>query len=187
MSQIGFYFDQTRCIGCYACAVACKDWHNIDAGPVRLLKVKVIEKGVFPEPFVAYLVTACYHCVNPPCVRACPAHAITKTDSNGIVRVDREKCKGNIECNSLCLKACPWKAPQFGLETNARMQKCDLCAERLEKGQQPVCVEACPGYAMDAGPVEELKAKYRADLTAEGFVYSERFKPSIAFRPKRQE
>jgi anaerobic dimethyl sulfoxide reductase subunit B (iron-sulfur subunit) len=31
--QVGFYFDQTRCIGCNACRVACKDWHDIAAGP----------------------------------------------------------------------------------------------------------------------------------------------------------
>lgn len=42
MSQVGFYFDQTRCTGCYTCAVACKDWHDIDAGPVNWMQVHVI-------------------------------------------------------------------------------------------------------------------------------------------------
>ena len=47
MTQMGFYFDQTRCTGCYACVVACKDWHDIDAGPVSWMRVNTIEKGKF--------------------------------------------------------------------------------------------------------------------------------------------
>ena len=37
--QLGFYFDQTRCINCFTCVVACKDWHDIPAGPASWLKV----------------------------------------------------------------------------------------------------------------------------------------------------
>jgi anaerobic dimethyl sulfoxide reductase subunit B (iron-sulfur subunit) len=187
MTQMGFYFDQTRCTGCYACGVACKDWHDIDAGPVSLLRVKTIEDGEFPDPFVAHLVTACHHCANPPCVSACPEHAIDKGDADGIVRVDREKCKGNTECLLVCLKACPWEAPQFGAEAGAKMLKCDLCFERLAQGKQPICVEACPMYALEAGPLEDLKAKHLAEPEATGFHYSPRFKPSIVFRPKRNQ
>ena len=184
MSQMGFYFDQTRCTGCYTCAVACKDWHDIDAGPVNWMRVHTIESGQFPEPFLAYLGTPCYHCDNPPCVLACPAEAITKRTSDGIVVVDRNKCVGNKECNTLCLNACPWDAPQFGPEDGAKMQKCDLCLERLEQGQQPICVEACPMYALDAGPLDELKTKYGDAVSAEGFSYSARFNPSVVFKPK---
>jgi anaerobic dimethyl sulfoxide reductase subunit B (iron-sulfur subunit) len=186
VTQIGFYFDQTLCIGCYACAVACKDWHDINAGPVNFLRVKTIEKGKFPNPFLAYLVCVCYHCVNPPCVPACPVDAITKREFDGTVVVDREKCVGNKECSMFCLKACPWDAPQFGPEEGARMQKCDFCLERRELGRQAICVEACPMSAIDSGPVEELKAKYRGIVEAEGFWYSRQFQPSILFKPKRE-
>ena len=47
MKQIGFYFDQTRCIGCHTCSVACKDWHNIEAGSINWRRVILIEKGKF--------------------------------------------------------------------------------------------------------------------------------------------
>jgi anaerobic dimethyl sulfoxide reductase subunit B (iron-sulfur subunit) len=186
MTQMGFYFDQTLCIGCYTCAVACKDWHDIDAGPVNWLRVKTIEKGEFPKPFLAYLVSVCYQCVNPPCILACPVKAITKRESDGIVVVDREKCLGNRECRMLCRNACPWDNPQFGPEENARMQKCDFCRERIEQGQQTVCVEACPMYAIDVGPLEELKAKYGDNVEAAGFRYSERFQPAVLFKPKKE-
>lgn len=58
--QLGFYFDQTRCVGCFACAVACKDWHDIPAGPVNWMKVQCIEEGTFPHLFVAYIIRTCY-------------------------------------------------------------------------------------------------------------------------------
>lgn len=187
MAQIGFYFDQTRCTGCYACVVACKDWHDINAGPVNWVQVKIVENGKFPNPFIAYLVSLCYQCVNPPCALACPVEAISRRESDGIVVVDQNKCLGNGECRTLCLNACPWDAPQFGPEENARMQKCDFCLERLEQGQQPICVEACPMYALDIGPLDKLKAKYGDSMEAEGFRYSERFKPPVIFRPKRRK
>jgi anaerobic dimethyl sulfoxide reductase subunit B (iron-sulfur subunit) len=38
--QLAFYFDQTRCTGCYTCAVACKDWHDVPAGPASWMRVE---------------------------------------------------------------------------------------------------------------------------------------------------
>jgi anaerobic dimethyl sulfoxide reductase subunit B (iron-sulfur subunit) len=81
-----------------------------------------------------------------------------------------------------CLKACSYDAPQFGLEENAKMQKCELCVERLDKGQQAICVEACPMYAIDVGTMEELHKKYGDSKDAEGFVYSDKLKPSIIMK-----
>jgi len=186
MTQMGFYFDQTRCTGCYTCTVACKDWHDLSAGPVNWMRVHTIEKGKFPDLFVAYLALSCCHCENTPCAMVCPAGAIIKRESDGIVVVDREKCLGNLDCGKACFKACPWGAPQFGQEENAKMQKCDLCLERLEQGQKPICVEACPMYALDVGPLPELRAKYGDCVEAEGFRYPERFKPSVTFKPKKR-
>ena len=185
MTQLGIYFDQTRCTGCYTCAVACKDWNDIDAGPVNWMRIKTIEKGQFPNLFVAYLASPCYHCQNAPCILACPTKAISKRETDGIVVVDRETCLGNKECRTLCLNACPYDAPQFGPEENAKMQKCDLCLERLENGQQTICVEACPMYALDVGPLDKLREKYGKNNVAEGFRYSDRFKPSTIFKAKK--
>ncbi len=186
MAQMGFYFNQTHCTGCYTCSVACKDWHDIPAGTVNWMQVKVIEKGKFPDVFVAYLASPCYHCAKPACALACPAGAIHKRESDGIVVVEREKCRGNEECKMLCRNACPWHVPQFGPEKAAKMQKCDLCLERLAEGKQPVCVESCPMYALDAGPLDVLRAKYdKTTAGAEGFTPSERLKPSVLFKPRR--
>lgn len=187
MTQTGFYFDQTRCTGCFTCVVSCKDWNDVDAGPASWLHVRAVEKGKYPDLFLAYLFSPCYHCANPPCVLACPVDAISKRGADGIVVVDREKCSGRDECGGLCLNACPWDSPQFGPEENARMQKCDLCLERREQGQQTVCVESCPMYALDAGPLDELRARHEGAPRAAGFTPSERFGPSVLFKPRTDE
>lgn len=182
--QIGFYFDQTRCTGCDVCIVACKDWHDVPAGPASWRRVATIEEGSFPDLFVTFLATSCYHCAEPACVVACPSNAITKRAEDGIVVVDREKCWGKDQCD-LCLQACPYQSPQFGSEPNGKMQKCNLCLDRLEEGKKPICIDSCPMRALDAGPLEELQATYGQESQAEGFVYSSTERPSIIFKPKR--
>ena len=182
--QLGFYFDQTRCIGCFTCCVACKDWHNIPAGRVQWIGVTCIEEGEFPSVSVAYLVGACYHCTQPSCLAACPVQAIIKREEDGIVGVDVEVCLGESTCGALCKLACPYGSPQFGEEENAKMQKCDLCLERWAEGKKPICVDACPTRALDSGSLDELKAKYGNMLDATGFVYSPELKPSVIFKPK---
>jgi len=182
--QMAFYFNQTRCTGCYACLIACKDWHDVELGPVDYINVKYIEKGKYPNPYVAYMVTTCFHCANPECIPACPVNAISKRAEDGIVVVDRELCLGNDNCAPFCQEACPYGIPRFGEEENAKMQKCDFCLERLAENKNPICVAACPSRCLDAGPLTELMAKYGNIKEAEGFVYSEETKPSVIFKPK---
>jgi anaerobic dimethyl sulfoxide reductase subunit B (iron-sulfur subunit) len=184
MMQYGIYIDQNRCTGCFACVVACKDWHDVPAGPASWIRVKTIEKGRYPDLFVAFLPVLCNHCLKPACVSVCPADALTKRIRDGIVTVDGEKCLGKEVCG-LCLDACPYDAPQFGAEEDAKMQKCDLCIDRWADGKQPICVSSCPMQAIDSGPLDELRAKYGDYREAEGFRYNEKLVPSIAFTPKK--
>lgn len=182
--QLGIYFDQTRCVGCYTCAVACKDWHDVPLGDAQWLRVGCLEEGVFPNLFVAYLAQACFHCENPACVEACPAEAISKREADGIVVVDRKACQGLETCGGDCLEACPYGAPQFGPQPDDKMQKCDLCQERWQEGRKPICVEACPLRALDAGPLDELLAKYGQERQAVGFDLNREIGPSVVFKPK---
>jgi anaerobic dimethyl sulfoxide reductase subunit B (iron-sulfur subunit) len=182
--QMAFYFDQSRCIGCYTCSIACKDWHDIKAGPANWRRVTSREWGAYPNVFLTYLSLSCNHCENPACVTACPASAITKKEEDGIMVVNGEECLGNEICDTLCKQACPYSAPQFGDEEGAKMQMCTFCLGRLAENKKPICVEACPMRALDAGPIEELREKYGNLQEVEDFTYSEKIKPSIVFKPR---
>jgi ferredoxin len=85
----------------------------------------------------------------------------------------------------LCREVCPTHAPQFGAEPHSKMQKCDLCIDRWRQNRKPICVAACPTRAMDAGPLDELTAKYGDQREAEGFDWRSSTDPSIRFRPKK--
>jgi anaerobic dimethyl sulfoxide reductase subunit B len=180
--QMGFYYDQTRCIGCHACAVACKDKNDLPAGDVHWRQVRLIEKGRYPEVRLLRLSLACNHCARPACAEACPAGAIRKRAEDGIVVVDRAQCLGGDVCGRFGLGACPYAAPQFGGEPSPRMQKCDLCLDLLEAGEQPACAAACPMLALEARPLREMDGGLSTTITTEGMPDPSPTQPSIRFR-----
>jgi anaerobic dimethyl sulfoxide reductase subunit B (iron-sulfur subunit) len=148
--QYGFYFDSNRCIKCWSCEIACLQWHGIKAGTVKYRRVVEVTTGMFPDVTRTFLSLSCMHCAKAPCIEVCPAGAISKRLEDGIVVVDRNKCIG---CHS-CLEACPFGIPQYG--EDGTMQKCDMCLERVEKGQEPICAATCPTQALRWGTLEEL-------------------------------
>jgi anaerobic dimethyl sulfoxide reductase subunit B (iron-sulfur subunit) len=97
--------------------------------------------------------------------------------------VDKDACIGETDCGN-CKEACPYDAPQFGEEENAKMQKCNLCVDRWQEENKPVCVEACPMRALDAGPLDELRSKYGDVRETAGLEYSSEAQPSITFKQK---
>jgi NAD-dependent dihydropyrimidine dehydrogenase PreA subunit len=63
------------------------------------------------------------------------------------------KCMG---CR-FCMISCPFDVPKFEYhEWNPKIQKCDLCSERLTAGQKPACVDACPTDALMFGSKRDL-------------------------------
>ena len=165
MKQYGFYFDATRCTGCKTCVIACCDKNGLEDGR-RFRRVLPFEDGGWKQDRMTgawrqnvthgYVSVSCSHCEDPACVKVCPVKAHVKhADKGGLVLIDRAKCVG---CG-MCAKACPYGAPQLD-EKAHKMTKCDACADRLVKGEKPVCVAACPQRALDFGYIDELKAKY---------------------------
>jgi anaerobic dimethyl sulfoxide reductase subunit B (iron-sulfur subunit) len=181
--QIGFYFDQSRCTGCYACSIACRDWHDVQDTSVHWRKIITREWGAYPQVCLAHVALSCCHCARPACAAACPVSAISKRDKDGIMTVDPQQCLGGNACG-MCRDACPYEVPQFSYTRDDKMQMCTFCAERIDAGQKPVCVDACPMRALDCGPMDELREKYGALQQAEGFTYEADIAPSIIIKPR---
>lgn len=137
-----FTHDPQRCIKCYSCETACKEWREIPPGTFKLRRVYEVALGAFPDVTRTFHSVACQHCPDPPCIPACPPGAITKGAADGIVRVDAAKCDGCREC----VEACPFGVPDFDLD--GIMQLCDLCSDRLAEGKRPICTDICPTQAL---------------------------------------
>jgi len=184
MVQNGFLFDQSRCSGCQVCAVACKNWNGLPPGPLKYLKIYEYEKGSFPNVRVHFQWVPCYHCEDPICVSNCPCEAIYKEAKYGAVLIDNEKCNG---CR-ICYDSCPYGAPVFESdEIGIKAQKCTMCIDRLELGEQPICVLACPNRALDFGPLNTLRVRYGERRDLEEMPTSETTKPAIVFKPHAEK
>ena len=180
MTQFGFFFDQSRCIGCNACVIACKQWHDIPPGPVKWIRVYQWERGDFPQTKLNILAIPCYHCENPVCVKACPNQAINKEQKYGAVLVNHEKCQGTRRC----WKACPYGVPQYESdEAGIKMSKCNMCIDRLEQGLKPICVLSCSLRALEFGPLPELQSKYGNLRRLEEMPKDSITHPAVVIRP----
>jgi len=180
LRQCGFFVDLSRCIGCNTCVVACKQWHGIDPGPTKWMRVYQWEEGAFPDIRLHILPIMCYHCEKPVCLKACPQRAIYKEEKYGAVLVDRDKCRGSRRC----WKACPYGAPQFeGDEPDLKMSKCTMCIDRLEEGLKPICVLSCSMRALEFGPLDELVEKYGNLRSSVDMPKSSYTSPAVVFKP----
>lgn len=205
MAQRYFYFDQTKCMGCQTCVVACKDFKELKPGRAKPRNMYDKEVGTWPNSDVKFAVYGCMHCADPACIPACPMGAIYKDDKYGQVMIDSARCGGV----GACKLACPYSSPQF-LDDNQeedklphatatgshRAMKCDMCVERLDKGQMPVCVDSCLTRALDFGTKEDIMRRhpgvmYLGTLDMDGFednpnasVSRQDTGPAFFFTPK---
>ncbi len=145
--KYGFIIDNRKCIGCHACTTACKSEHEVPVGVFRTW-VKQVEKGEFPNTRRLFSVMRCNHCTDAPCVEICPVEALY-IRPDGIVDFDKNRCIG---CKS-CMQACPYDALYIDPDTRTAA-KCNYCAQRVEIGLEPACVNVCPEHAIISGDME---------------------------------
>lgn len=177
----GMVINLTKCVGCYACVLACKIEHflppDVVWNRVMIFEAEKLNKQIYP--------TLCNHCRDPHCVDVCPTGA-TQQREDGIVWVNPDICIG---CRS-CIMNCPYQVrvlnkkpeeyfPGQGLTAYEEMRnklyplyegtpsKCNFCMERIDKGLKqglrpgidrdatPACVNACPSSARIFGDLDD--------------------------------
>ena len=175
-------YDATKCIGCRACQVACKQWNELPAeattnegtyeNPPKLsaytfTKIRFTEVQDDGKFHFVFTKLQCMHCEYPACVVACPVGALQKTPDGPVV-YDDNKCFG---CR-YCMVACPFGIPSFEWDKPLPwIRKCNFCANRLAEGLEPACVAACTTGALKFGKREELITEARERIAAEPDKY----------------
>ena len=145
--QYRFSFAMDACIGCHSCEVACAE-QNGNPIDVHWRRVGELEGGSFPSTRRFNLSMACNHCLEPACLTGCPTNAYIKLD-NGVVKHNADDCVG---CQ-YCIWNCPYEVPVFNPQRRI-VTKCDMCLPRLEVGELPACVLACPTQAITVEKVD---------------------------------
>jgi len=200
--------DTKKCSGqkeCKACIEACHRFHNVPNIPDPKREIKWIWKEDYEHAFTEQkdeyneevlkdrlFILLCNHCKNPPCVRVCPTKA-TFQRKDGIVMMDMHRCIG---CR-FCMAACPygsrsfnWQDPrpfikeknhEYPTRTKGVVEKCDFCAERLDKGLLPLCVEACKEKALIFGDLGDPNSEISKILHSH---YTIKRKPGLGTGPQ---
>ena len=185
------------------CIEACHYMHNVPDIEDQKSEVKWIWLEPFENTFPLsnhehipkhmkekLFLVFCNNCDDPPCVRVCPTKATWKRE-DGIVMMDQHRCIG---CR-YCMAACPygsrsynWKDPRpyikkgnpdYPTRSGGVVEKCTFCAERLDDGLMPACVEASKG-ALVFGDLEDPASEVREILRSH---YTIRRKLSLGTEP----
>jgi len=151
-----------RCIACKRCMIECAVAHSQSRELVGAMqetprpepRIRVKPLGEFSAPY------QCRHCEEPPCVPACPKDALSKEGPGMPVVLDLESCEGV----GACVKKCPFLGVVKSVD-GTHAVKCDLCSERLERGEIPACAAACPTGAITYKRPEELTDEERASCS----------------------
>jgi sulfite dehydrogenase (quinone) subunit SoeB len=201
--KLGLVIDLDTCVGCHACAVACKQWNNDGfAGPltdenpygkdpfgvwfnrIHSYTLEPDKEAPSQQTQTLHFPRSCLHCEKPECVTVCPTGASYKRAEDGIVLVDENKCIG---CK-LCSWACPYGAREYSA-VDGVMKKCTLCVDRIynesleEWDRQPACVQACPTRARHFGDLGDNDSAVSKLVRDRGGVS---LMPELGYQPTNQ-
>jgi len=166
-----------RCLGCHTCEMECALAHSDSSSFVEAVQSgeKLYPRIILEIDGDSTVPMHCRHCDEAPCITVCPTSAMSRKSGDDPVILDVERCIG---CTS-CILVCP-----FGIikriSPAGTLSKCDLCSDRLKKGEIPACAAGCPTNAIQFTPVEELTSGRRREVL-------NRFKVSLTASVKLKE
>lgn len=138
MPKLGMVIDLQRCVGCGACALACKAENNTrnraDGQSHNWADFLMKTEGIFPKAVHVVMPVLCNHCSEAPCVANCPVtpKAMFKTPE-GITMHDQERCIG---CQ-LCQGSCPYSNMELDARSLAGESYSVISFNAFERDTQP--------------------------------------------------
>ena len=121
------------------------------------------------------------HCAEAACVKHCLTGAMHHAE-DGTVHVDQGLCIG---CGT-CAWACPYGAAGLSHRSGTAV-KCDSCMELRQKGQNPVCVDACLTHCLEFRDLELMSEEERAHCVEDMTFLPDasETRPSLRIRRKK--
>ncbi|MGK5093922.1 4Fe-4S dicluster domain-containing protein [Deltaproteobacteria bacterium TL4] len=168
---VGVLTDTTRCVGCRSCEQACAQVHDLPVPDVETDSALEKERKTSATQWTVvnryktdkgevFVKRQCMHCWQPACTAACLTNAMYKTQAGPIIW-RKSMCMG---CR-YCMVSCPFEIPKAEYNTwNPKIQKCNMCWERLEEGKKPACVQVCPTGALTFGMKKDLLETARTQI-----------------------